>query len=64
MKNQQERPRKEKVLRKNATPIAADPSAYKIELLSSSSSSLSCESGVSSKSSVLSESGDSSSDEL
>ena len=56
--------RKEKHLRKNATPIAVHPSVEKIELLSSSLSSLSCESSVSSKSSVSSESSDSSGDEL
>lgn len=55
MKNQQERPWKEKDLRKNTTPITADPSVNKIELLPSSSSTLPCELGVSSKSSVSSE---------
>ena len=60
--NRQERPRKEKDLRKNATPIAANPSFGKIELLSYSSFSRPYESGVSSKSSVSSKSGDSSSE--
>ena len=48
MKNQIVKPGKEKDLRKNATPIAANPSIDKIDLLSSSPS-LSSELGVSSK---------------
>ena len=52
-----------KDLRKNATPIATNPSNDKIELLSSTLS-LSSESGVSSKSNTSSESDDSSGDEL
>ena len=64
MKKRRERPGKENDLRKNATPIAADPSVDNIELLSSSSLSSSRESSVSSKSDVLSESGDSSSNKL
>ena len=64
MKNRRERPGTENDLRKNATPIAADPSVDNIELLSSSSLSSSRESSVSSKSNVLSESGDSSSNKL
>ena len=54
----------DKDVRKNTTPTAADLPLNNNELLSSSSSSPSCESGVSSKSSVSSESGNSSSDEL
>ena len=63
-KKQQERCRKEKDLRKNATLTAVHPSVNNIELLSSSLSSLSCESSASSKSSVSRVSDDSSGDEL
>ena len=63
MNNQQERPGKEKDLRKNATPIAANLQSIR-ELLSSSSSSSPCESSASSKSKVSSESSYSSSDKL